>query len=280
MQDHKPTLMDTSKARPTGPIDWSRFKRKNADSRLGEGTTNSNYLQETREQDPWPEEQADTEEMVVQLSKVRFETPTDQLQTNQPFQMSCEVKIQSSTSKRRIAFQLMCRYTNAQNKMVEEDQWSQGFEGFIPADQAPNTSSTIRAEGKLYCPKVEPGTELTYWLVAQNTAAQKTVPSEEVQVHHRWPIHVVEVADLLFHHNGTLPSLDKGYHLVAALSTALCYTQQKASTYKSDRGGTKMQEELVVMGHTDRSGEPDYNDALSERRAQAVQSLLNLNVDT
>lgn len=280
MNHQKAKLMDESRARPTGPIDWNRFKKQAKEGTLGEGTTNSNYLEETREQDPWPEEESDAADMVVQLETVRFKTPVEELVTFQPFEMLCDLVVKANTSKRRIAFVLMSRYTDPSGHEVEECQNPEGFEGFLPATQPVGESIQVEATGKLYAPDVQPGTVVQYWLKASNSAASKEVESSVVEVTHQWPVHVAEVPDVLFHHNGSLPCLDEDDWLIHVVVTSIRYAQEEAPVCHDDKTGTKLAEELVAFGHTDSSGEYSLNYDLSDRRAQAIVSLINRDVDT
>lgn len=273
--------MDQSKARPSGSVDWSRFRNREQTSKnLSEGKTNSNYLEETREQDPWPEEESSTLLSSVLLKEVAFVTPQEELQTYQNFTMSCQAMVKESTSELKITFQLIGRYTNQAGQPTEENLHLEGFEGFIPSHYEKEKTYLVSASGKLYAPQVPPGTMIEYQLIASHQASGISAESAVVQVTHQWPIHLVEIPDLLFHHNGNIPCLDEEKYLVRALATTLMYAEQEAPLYQSNSKRTKMQEELVVFGHTDTSGDIAFNDELSERRAQAVQSLLNQDEET
>ncbi len=50
---------------------------------------------------------------------------------------------------------------------------------------------------------------------------------------------------------------------------------QQAAKYASDHNSEK----LVIVGHTDKAGSPDYNQSLSERRARAVFAFFSVGVD-
>jgi outer membrane protein OmpA-like peptidoglycan-associated protein len=92
-------------------------------------------------------------------------------------------------------------------------------------------------------------------------------------------VKVVDVPDMLFHHEGRLPCLDSEDYLVGALATALLYARDEAGISYADERGTKLEEELVLFGHSDTSGGHAVNYNISEQRAQAVKSLLNRDQD-
>jgi outer membrane protein OmpA-like peptidoglycan-associated protein len=77
----------------------------------------------------------------------------------------------------------------------------------------------------------------------------------------------VEIADVHFHHNCALPHLDEKGELISELASAFHYAKDH-----TDR-------ELIVHGHADRSGPPDYNFRISKRRAEAIKALLENDTD-
>ena len=66
-----------------------------------------------------------------------------------------------------------------------------------------------------------------------------------------------------FHHNCALPCLDEKNELIAALAAAFTFAKDNP-----DR-------ELIALGYADTSGDPDYNLAISKRRAEAIKALLS-----
>lgn len=77
---------------------------------------------------------------------------------------------------------------------------------------------------------------------------------------------LIEVPDTLFHHDSAVPCLDSEGILAEALSYVINYAADHPS------------EELVILGHADTSGKIAYNYDLSEKRAVAVKSILDLDV--
>ncbi|MGL1903974.1 MAG: OmpA family protein [Fibrobacterales bacterium] len=80
-------------------------------------------------------------------------------------------------------------------------------------------------------------------------------------------IEIVEVLDSVFNLNSAVPCLDTTGSVVSALSAAFKHMSEFPD------------KEIVCFGHTDTSGEPDHNLALSEKRAQAVKALISNDQD-
>jgi peptidoglycan hydrolase-like protein with peptidoglycan-binding domain len=72
----------------------------------------------------------------------------------------------------------------------------------------------------------------------------------------------IEIADIHFHHNCALPCLDSKGELIGLLAQAFEYAKKYP-----DR-------ECIVEGHADTSGDPEYNLAISKRRAESIKALL------
>jgi peptidoglycan hydrolase-like protein with peptidoglycan-binding domain len=73
----------------------------------------------------------------------------------------------------------------------------------------------------------------------------------------------VELHDALFHHNCALPSLDPEGILIDSLVAAFKFASENA-----DR-------EVIIEGHADKSGDPNYNLTISKRRAEAIKALVD-----
>lgn len=76
-------------------------------------------------------------------------------------------------------------------------------------------------------------------------------------------VSIVEVPDITFNSDSAIPSLDDKNSLINSIVTAILF------------GSDNPDKELVICGHTDSSGEFEYNYHLSELRAKAVKSLLD-----
>ena len=72
----------------------------------------------------------------------------------------------------------------------------------------------------------------------------------------------IEFPDLLFNHNSAVPCMDETGNLIHGLQHAYFYSFDHPD------------EEMLVLGHTDTSGEIEYNHSLSELRAKGVLAIL------
>jgi len=76
-------------------------------------------------------------------------------------------------------------------------------------------------------------------------------------------VNYIEVPDILFNHNSAVPCLDSNGWLLESAATVFNYVHKNVN------------KELVIFGHTDRSGENEYNFELSEIRCKAYLAILN-----
>ena len=102
-----PSLLDKSTAKP-GDVDMSIFDKKKGQSassqgggQTSQGTVNSEYLKQTREDDPWPTGSSGAAPggtgapatKKVELSSCKISTPVEELATDKPFEATCDVKV-------------------------------------------------------------------------------------------------------------------------------------------------------------------------------------------
>ncbi len=78
-------------------------------------------------------------------------------------------------------------------------------------------------------------------------------------------VQFLEMVDSIFHHRSAVPFLDSSGVLTNGLAAVFVRVEQNAG------------KEVVLYGHTDTSGEPDYNYDLSRKRAEALKALLDNN---
>jgi peptidoglycan hydrolase-like protein with peptidoglycan-binding domain len=78
----------------------------------------------------------------------------------------------------------------------------------------------------------------------------------------------LEIPDVLFNHNSSVPCIDNKDTLVFGIVSARLFANDNPDL------------ELVIYGHTDSSGETEFNKKLSEERAKAIKALLDNNRDT
>lgn len=252
------SLLDQSKAHP-GNIDLSIFQPKAKP--VGQGTTSSDYLQKTREDNPEPETD-DKAKSKVQLSNCKFETTADQLVVSEPFEMSCEVKATTSeeSAKLRVTFRLFVSYENDKGATVKEDLKA-NWDGFM---QAQTGSQTVKAKGMLCRPNAPLGTTLQYKLVAEHMECPDKAESPVVEVVAKLQIQAESLSSEQFLSDGIVPLLHTDEKLPAILAQAIGAAMAKGPVGEE---GT-----LLIQGHLP-SGTKDGVDR-SDLRARMVKSLL------
>ncbi len=80
-------------------------------------------------------------------------------------------------------------------------------------------------------------------------------------------IDLLEIPDILYNLNSAVPCINKEMVIVNTLCTALKFISEN-----SDK-------EVVVIGHTDKSGDESFNLTLSEQRAKAVKAIIDNDPD-
>ncbi len=249
-------LLDRSAAQP-GSIDKSVFEKKSGSSKAstGQGTVNSNYLKECREDNPEPATTQDQTKSVT-LGACKITTPPENLVVDQPFEMSVEAKSANGAPSGQVSFRLFCTIPDPAGGPPKCEDQSLSFSGTI-------ADSLAKASGKLISPKkpVPAGTKLQYHVVAEHPEAKEKSESPKVEVESGKPPKPVAVWSLGAVHFG----FDSSFILPSAAAEIADF---KAKIEKHPGAA------LAVFGHADPVGEDDNNKGLSGRRAFAVWCLL------
>lgn len=174
-----PSLLDQSNATPAD-INPEIFKSRNPERQPTEGTVSSDYLKRTREEDPWPAESScapktntPAKTATVTLSDCRIDTPTEDLATDQPFQMSCQATTtDGSPLKGDIRFKLYCTLPDGTEEFTNHTVIGK------------RKGDRYAAEGTLFSPKkpVEWGAPLKYHLTAEHPGAGEKAKSGVAEV--------------------------------------------------------------------------------------------------
>lgn len=248
------SLLDRSKATP-GSVNMAIFEKKTA---AGQGTVNSNYLQQTREDNPEPV--ADQAATTVTLSNCKITTDPEKLAAEQPFEMSVDIKGPDGSTSGTVTFNLFCCIPKADGTETVEDESS-------PATGTVKDGSAV-ARGTLVSPKdpVAAGTKLKYYVVAQHASANETVESPKIEVEAGKTPDPLAVWCLGSVHFGFGSSF-----IMPSVATEL-ESLKKLKDQNADAG-------YAVFGHADPVGEDDFNKTLSGRRANALYCLLTQNAD-
>jgi len=259
-----PSLLDKSKAQP-GNVDMSIFAKKGSgqgqagqanaggSSKVGQGTTNSDYLRQTREDNPAPEKDSKTES--VTLSNCRIDTDPSKLAAEQPFEMSVELKGPGSATTGTVTFNLLCS--------VPKPDGTEEIKDLSSPFQAATKEGKAQASGKLAGPNppVKPGTKLKYHVVAQHPKAQEKAESPKVEVEAGKVPKPLAV--------WSLGAVHFGFDSSFVLPSAAGKIAEFKKTLASHAGAA-----VAVFGHADPTGDDDCNKRLSGRRAFAVFCLL------
>jgi outer membrane protein OmpA-like peptidoglycan-associated protein len=248
------SLLDRSKATP-GSVNMAIFEKKTA---AGQGTVNSNYLQQTREDNPEPV--ADQAATTVTLSNCKITTDPEKLAAEQPFEMSVDIKGPDGSTSGTVTFNLFCCIPKADGTETVEDESS-------PATGTVKDGSAV-ARGTLVSPKdpVAAGTKLKYYVVAQHASANETAESPKIEVEAGKTPDPLAVWCLGSVHFGFGSSF-----IMPSVATEL-ESLKKLKDQNADAG-------YAVFGHADPVGEDDFNKTLSGRRANALYCLLTQNAD-
>lgn len=245
------SLLDKSTAKP-GSIDMDIFAPKRATAR--EGSTSSDYLRKTREENSEPETTAESADS-VQLSGCKIDTPPEELATDQPFEMSVEVKSQSGEASGTVTFQLLCALPKPDGSEEVQDQSS--------PTQASISKGSAKARGTLVSPKtpVASGTRLKYHVVAEHPAASEKSESPKIEVEAGKPPKPLAI--------WTLEAVHFGFDSSFILPGAAGEIASLGSLLEQHPGAA-----AAVFGHADPVGKDDFNKTLSGRRAYATYCLL------
>lgn len=152
----------------------------------------------------------------------------------------------------------------------EEIDLAQEVEGFIDTD-----SSIARMDiKKLWFVHLD---HYKVWLKDKNTPSKYTIkgiahsrganeidsPVLDMPAEKMVTVNYIEIPDVHFNHNSAVPCIDTGETLIGVAVAALVYAFNNAD------------KEVVIYGHTDSSGETDFNMHLSELRSKAVKALID-----
>ncbi len=225
-----------------------------------EGTTSSDYLDQTRRDNPEPDKTADSE-VQLKLSECKFVTATDNLGIEKEFEAECVVESQSETNpKVKDVFFAVKMSWQEEGKLHEEV----GAEEFPASLNLSSKSQKVKVKAVLPRPPSFPdaGIQIQYKLVASHSEAKSTSESNVVEIGMQEPIQVFEIPDQHFLSGGSVPCLDEKGELIQRLAEAL----------KWGTGNDSFQ--CVAFGHSDSKGERPVNFKISQRRAQACASLL------
>ncbi len=212
-------------------------------------------------QEPAPEAaEKKTAPAEVRLSNPEFVMPADGYQQNKSCEIRVKAELLAETIRKTVTFDVFSRY--ADNNEIPEHS---GLKGDIRNGVATATIPHLYYNEDFLRDRTRDG-DATFdlWFVASHSRAEKKVVSSVLQLPAKETLayDLVEMPDVLFNHNSAVPCLDEKGEFVGSLAAALIFAAQNAT------------KEAIVFGHTDTSGEIDYNFELSDLRAKATLALL------
>lgn len=174
------------------------------------------------------------------------------------FHKPCKVTVEIESKeppKTQVTFSLFAKYNDTDYDLQHQIKVD-------PSGNSANGELTLYTDVDGY---VEPE-KLDYFFKA-STKGAKEIASAILTLPYRERIsgEFLEVADLHFHHNCALPSLNENEDLADVLATVFSYAQANPAKV------------LIIEGHADRSGPSEYNFKLSKRRAQSIKSIIDNN---
>ncbi len=257
-------LLDQSTAHP-GNIDKSIFEKKTgaaAGAATGQGTVNSNYLKECREDNPEPASSAASQDQVV-LSNCRFLTPVADLRCDEMFEMAVDVKVAGNVDPGQVDLRL---YSFLTKDGKEERSRVHTWAGNGKPDDPKADPVVVKATGKLV---YEVGTDksrpIPFEIEAKHCQAKESAKSPRVEVAYKTVAHWMGGDDLHFRTDGEFPLLGADGSLIQILSAAVQRIE------KPPQSG----ETAICFGFASSAGGADHNRKLSLRRAQVVKAILD-----
>lgn len=256
-----PSLLDRSSAHP-GSIDMAVFQKKSgggagSGQTTGQGTVNSNYLKECREDNPEPSTQDAA--ATATLLNCKIDTPPEKLVVDQPFEMSVEATGEGVAGG-AITFRLFCATLSADGKEAFEDQSA------VWSARAKDGKATF--QGELLSPKksVPLGTKLKYYVQASHPKAKEKADSPKVEAVFGKPPEVLAIWSLGAVHFGFGSSF-----IMPTVAAEVSHLKKLLDQHSGSA--------LAIFGHADPVGDDDSNKKLSGRRAYALHCLLTRNAD-
>lgn len=256
-------LLDLSKAKPSSDMDLDAVLAKAAPSNSRKTTRRSydtsRYLEETREQDPWPAESESTE-TVVALSKCRILTEASSLALESTLEIACDITWTDGKppNPNRISFEPTLSWE--QDGQTRQESQSP-IEAQIPTGSG--STQTIRATTTLWSPSTFPpsGTKLSVFWTARHPQASTPSASPAIEVSLRDPVWHLGFTESHFLSNHWMPKFDAEYSAAVRIASALRWFEAHPET------------ECIVLGSRSSviRSEPEPSN-----RARILHSLLHI----
>ncbi|MBK9578191.1 MAG: peptidoglycan-binding protein [Fibrobacteres bacterium] len=260
-----PELMRLSKARPpSGDLDFSKFAKRQSGTAPKKSAVydTSKYMEQLREEDPWPDEDAfqDRHVIKVTLTSCDITTVAADLKFDRPVHVRCQVQILNAPDDLSVRLRL-------QHATSAAGPWTDLPEVVSKSITAAPAAQTVEADLQLSTPNPVPafGADVFYRCVAVNNQAT-TKESAAVSLKYVKLTEFVGEPEVGHGPHSLLPRVGDDGALVRALGAYLAKVaaQPPATADKA-----------VVFGHSHHEADLKKNRALSKARAEVLKSLLD-----
>ncbi|HNY31307.1 MAG TPA: peptidoglycan-binding domain-containing protein [Fibrobacteria bacterium] len=262
-----PELMRLSKARPpSGDLDFTRFAPKKSGAAPSKSSVydTSRYMEQLREEDPWPDEDAfqDRHETKVTLVACDITTPVADLKFDRPAHARCQLQVLLPKKPDDLSVRLRLQHATSAT-----GPWTDLPEVVSRSISATTANQTVEADLQLSTPNPEPafGAEVFYRCVATNNQA---TPKESAAVSLKYVklASFVGEPDISHPDHSLVPRLGPDGALVRALAAFL---------HKVAERDPATADKALVLGFSHTEPDTKRNRKLSLQRAEILKSLLD-----
>jgi type VI secretion system secreted protein Hcp len=204
------------------------------------------------------EEASEDNAKKVKLSDAKFLPEEGKTDFNKECNVTVNIEYLAETNRKKVLFKLFSVYNNNPQDMQHEIEV---FESGGKADAA----LTLHYNDEYYSDTAKTADATVEYFVKISHPEGDEIESERLKLPFKkqQTVQFIEIPDVLFNHNSAVPCIDINETLVGAMVSALIYAHNNPD------------KEIVIYGHTDSSGETDYNLELSELRSKSIKALLD-----
>jgi len=202
------------------------------------------------------------QEPEVKLVSAQWAPGEAGLEFNKKCTLNIKAEFLKETFRKKITCSLFVLYNG------NEEDVKHKVDAYLDNDGNAKADITLYYGNEYYdAAQKNPEATCQYKAKIEHPTATAVLESDLLDMPQCMTVDFVEIADIHFHHNCALPCLDEKGELIGLLGSAFSFAKDNP-----DR-------ELIVHGHADTSGDPEYNLAISKRRAEAIKGLLDNDMD-